>query len=108
MVFRELPRCDEPGGSPAARAVVAESCAIFPDPSVGLPSGHTSGPSLTLPLGVRARVLAPGAPSLVIAKLRSREKERDKGKEVLDPDSLDWGVWNGDGDARRAAEAARA
>jgi muramoyltetrapeptide carboxypeptidase LdcA involved in peptidoglycan recycling len=32
----------------------------------GFPSGHTIGPLLTLPLGVEARVVAAGAPRLVI------------------------------------------
>jgi muramoyltetrapeptide carboxypeptidase LdcA involved in peptidoglycan recycling len=31
----------------------------------GLPAGHTSGPALTLPLGVQARVIA-NAHSLVV------------------------------------------
>lgn len=67
VVFGELPRCDEPGGSPAARAVVAEVMRDFPGPVLfGLPSGHTTGPSLTLPLGVRAHVRATGAPALII------------------------------------------
>ena len=32
----------------------------------GFPSGHTSGPSMTLPFGVTARVIAQSAPRLVI------------------------------------------
>jgi hypothetical protein len=32
----------------------------------GLPSGHTDGATLTLPFGVRARVVARGTPALVI------------------------------------------
>ncbi|MCA1560147.1 MAG: LD-carboxypeptidase [Acidobacteria bacterium] len=67
MVFGELPRCDEPGGDPAARAVVADIMRDFPGPVLfGLPSGHTSGPSLTLPLGVHAHVRGNGAPALII------------------------------------------
>jgi membrane-associated phospholipid phosphatase len=32
----------------------------------GFPSGHTAGAALTLPLGVRARVMAGDRPALVI------------------------------------------
>jgi muramoyltetrapeptide carboxypeptidase len=67
LVFGELPKCDEPGGDPAARAVVASMTRDFPGPVLfGLPSGHTSGATLTLPFGVRARVLAGVNPRLVI------------------------------------------
>lgn len=67
IVFNELPRCDEPGGDPAARAVVADTLAEFPGPVLyGLPSGHTTAPTLTLPFGVRARVVATPVPRLVI------------------------------------------
>jgi muramoyltetrapeptide carboxypeptidase len=68
LVFGELPRCDEPGGDPAIRAVVADLVADFPGPVLfGLPSGHSAGPTLTIPFGVRARVVAaPDRPVLVI------------------------------------------
>ena len=67
LIFGELPRCDEPSGNPRVRQVVAELTADFPGPVLfGLPSGHTTGPTLTLPFGVRARVLAHAAPALVI------------------------------------------
>lgn len=67
IVFGEMPRCDETGGTPSARAVAAEILDGFPGPVVyGLPSGHTTGPSLTLPLGVRARVLADAGARVVI------------------------------------------
>jgi muramoyltetrapeptide carboxypeptidase LdcA involved in peptidoglycan recycling len=32
----------------------------------GFPSGHTAGPAMTLPLGVRAHVIAGARPALVI------------------------------------------
>jgi hypothetical protein len=32
----------------------------------GLPSGHTIGPTLTLPFGVRARVLTGARPALIV------------------------------------------
>ena len=67
LVFGELPRCDEPGGSPTAREVVEELTRGFRGPILyGLPSGHTAGPTMTLPFGVRARVLTTPRPSLII------------------------------------------
>jgi muramoyltetrapeptide carboxypeptidase len=57
LVFNELPRCDEPGGSPMARAVIEELTADFAGPVLfGLPSGHTDGATLTIPFGVTARI----------------------------------------------------
>jgi muramoyltetrapeptide carboxypeptidase len=67
VVFGELPRCDEPGGSVAIRSVVADVMADFRGPVLyGLPSGHTSGATITLPFGVAARVVAGTAPAVVI------------------------------------------
>jgi muramoyltetrapeptide carboxypeptidase len=67
IVFGEMLRCDEPGGGPGARGVLAELTRDFPGPVlVGLPAGHTAGPAHTLPLGVRARVVAGGRPRLVL------------------------------------------
>jgi muramoyltetrapeptide carboxypeptidase len=54
LVFGELPSCDEPGGEPAIREVL-----------FGFPSGHTAGPTWTLPLGVSARVVST-PPAVVI------------------------------------------
>ena len=69
VVVGELPRCDEPSGDPTARDVIRDLFADFPGPVLfGFPSGHTAGAAVTLPLGVRARVVAPsrGEPKLVI------------------------------------------
>lgn len=67
IVFGEMPGCDEPGGDLTARDAVRRVLEGFPGPVLfGLPSGHTSGPALTIPLGVRARVVAIGRPRLVI------------------------------------------
>jgi muramoyltetrapeptide carboxypeptidase len=67
LVFGELPRCDEPGDSATARAVVRDVLADFPGPVLfGLPSGHTEGATLTLPLGVSARIVGSARPMLVI------------------------------------------
>jgi muramoyltetrapeptide carboxypeptidase len=66
-VIGELPQCDEPSGDVTARAVMADLFADFPGPVlIGFPSGHTTGPSMTLPLGVTARVVADSTPRLVI------------------------------------------
>ena len=66
-MFNALPRCDEPGGSPTARDTVRLVLADFPGPILyGLPSGHTDGPTLTLPFGVTARVVSGRNPSFII------------------------------------------
>jgi muramoyltetrapeptide carboxypeptidase len=67
VVIGELPRCDEPAGEPGARAVMADLFADFPGPVlIGFPSGHTTGPAMTLPLGVTCRVVGAARPRLVI------------------------------------------
>ena len=67
VVFGELPGCDEPGGEPTARAVVADLVRDFPGPVlVGFPSGHTAGPALTLPLGVQVRVVGGPRSAVVV------------------------------------------
>jgi muramoyltetrapeptide carboxypeptidase len=67
VVFGELPGCDEPGGTPTARDVAADVLREFPGPVLfGFPSGHTTRPALTLPLGVRARVVGAPRPRLLI------------------------------------------
>jgi muramoyltetrapeptide carboxypeptidase len=67
VVVGELPGCDESTGDPTARSVVADLFAEFPGPVlIGFPSGHTAGPAMTLPLGVRCRVVGDGRPRLVI------------------------------------------
>jgi muramoyltetrapeptide carboxypeptidase len=67
VVIGELPGCDEPTGNPTARAVMADLFADFPGPVIiGFPSGHTTGPAMTLPFGVGCRVVAGSRPRLVI------------------------------------------
>jgi muramoyltetrapeptide carboxypeptidase len=67
VVFGQLPRCDEPGGAVTAHDVIAELFADFPGPVLlGFPSGHTTTPAMSLPLGVEARVVARGRPRLVL------------------------------------------
>jgi muramoyltetrapeptide carboxypeptidase len=67
IIFGELPRCDEPSGQPTGRGVVAELFAESPVPVVfGFPSGHTVGPAMTLPFGVRCRVVADVRPRVIV------------------------------------------
>ena len=67
VVIGELPRCDEPSGSPSARAVMADLFGDFPGPVLfGFPSGHTTGPAVTLPFGVMSRVITDSRPRLII------------------------------------------
>ncbi len=57
LVFGEMRGCDEPGGAVTARDVIRRLTGDFPGPVVyGFPSGHSTGPAWTLPLGVRVRV----------------------------------------------------
>jgi len=66
IVVGELPRCDEPESDITGRGVMAALFRDFPGPVlVGFPSGHTIGPTMTLPLGVRCRVIA-GARSRIV------------------------------------------
>jgi len=59
VVFGEMLACDEPGGDPRCRDVVHEVLADFRGPVLfGLASGHTTGPALSLPLGIAATVQA--------------------------------------------------
>jgi muramoyltetrapeptide carboxypeptidase len=67
VVFGELPRCDEPGGSLGIRSVIGDVMADFRGPVLyGLPSGHTSGATLTLPFGVAARVVTGMQPAVIV------------------------------------------
>ena len=77
VVFGELPGCDEPGGEPTARAVVADLVRDFPGPVlVGFPSGHTAGPALTLPLGVQVRVVGGPRSAVVVEEAAVELAER--------------------------------
>ncbi len=67
VVFGEMRGCDEPGGPPSARDTIAAALEGFPGPVLhGFPSGHTSGPCWTIPLGVRARIVSSPRPRIVI------------------------------------------
>jgi muramoyltetrapeptide carboxypeptidase len=67
VVFGEMPNCDEPGTDPTVVAMLASVMAGFGGPILfGLPSGHTAGATMTLPFGVRARVIAGARARLVV------------------------------------------
>jgi muramoyltetrapeptide carboxypeptidase len=67
IVLGTFPRCDEPDGSSTARGVLAGLLAEFPGPVVfGCPVGHVDGASITLPLGVRVRLVASAEPRLIV------------------------------------------
>jgi muramoyltetrapeptide carboxypeptidase len=67
IVFGEFPDCREPNGDVLARHVLESFAEGFGGPVLaGFPSGHTAGPTWTLPLGVAARVVTEPQPALVI------------------------------------------
>ena len=67
LLFGEMRGCDEPGGEVTARAVVERLTRDFQGPVViGFPSGHTTGPCWTLPLGVRVHLFTRPRPALLI------------------------------------------
>lgn len=67
VVLGEFVGCDEPGGVLAVKSVLASLLKDFNGPVIhGFPSGHTGNPLVTLPFGVRARVVANGHPRVII------------------------------------------
>jgi muramoyltetrapeptide carboxypeptidase len=69
VVFGEMRGCDEPQGGPTARATIADLMRNFSGPVLfGFPSGHTNGPALTIPLGVRVRVEAGSRPRVIVTE----------------------------------------
>jgi muramoyltetrapeptide carboxypeptidase len=67
LVFGEMRGCDEASGQGCALDVVRVFAGDFQGPVItGFPSGHTTGPSWTLPLGVRVRVVTAPRPSVVV------------------------------------------
>ncbi len=66
VVCAEFPACGD-GTGRDARSVVAAMLTDFPGPVLfGFPSGHTAGPTLTLPLGVTVTVTARRRPGLIV------------------------------------------
>ena len=70
IVFGEMPKCDEPGGRVTARDVAREFAEDFDGPVIfGLPSGHSTRPTLSLPLGVQTTVTGhPDDPAITITE----------------------------------------
>jgi muramoyltetrapeptide carboxypeptidase len=69
IVFGEMRGCHEPGtpSTISARDVIARFSRDMAGPVVfGFPSGHTSGPCWTLPLGVTVRLRSHPEPSLTV------------------------------------------
>ena len=67
LLFGEMKGCDEPGGAASVREVIAALARDFRGPVIsGLPSGHTTGPTWTLPLGVRATVVTRPRPTVIV------------------------------------------
>ncbi|HUQ88931.1 MAG TPA: LD-carboxypeptidase [Vicinamibacterales bacterium] len=70
IVFGEFPGCNEPAGDPAIRDVLRDFTNEFRGPVLfNFPSGHTSGPTWTLPFGVKAEVV--GGPSASVRILEA-------------------------------------
>ncbi len=75
ILFGEFPGCDEPGEDLRARETLTALTREFPGPVLfGLPSGHTPGAAVTLPLGVRARVVAGSRPAVAIEEAAVSEE----------------------------------
>jgi muramoyltetrapeptide carboxypeptidase LdcA involved in peptidoglycan recycling len=67
IVFGEMRGCDEPGGELSCRQTIEAFFDGWDIPILsGFPSGHTSGPCWSLPLGVRVRVAAGPRPAVVL------------------------------------------
>ena len=59
IVFSGMRDCDEPGGTPTSRDVIRDVLHGFPGPVMfGVTSGHDAGEVVSIPFGVRARVIA--------------------------------------------------
>jgi muramoyltetrapeptide carboxypeptidase len=67
LVFGEMRDCDEPGGRVTAADAIRDSLQDFHGPILfGFPSGHTTGPCWTLPLGALVRVVGAPSPAVVV------------------------------------------
>jgi muramoyltetrapeptide carboxypeptidase len=62
LVFGEMPDCDQhPDQGYSTEELISDLTAEFAVPVMfGFPSGHTTAPAWTLPLGIRARLDAGG------------------------------------------------
>jgi muramoyltetrapeptide carboxypeptidase len=69
VVCGEFPGCDEPTGQATVRAVIDKAFEAFPGPVLfGFPTGHTTGPALTVPLGVETRVIGRRRTSVIVTE----------------------------------------
>ena len=67
VVFGEMRGCDEPDGRLTAVDAIRHAMAGFGGPVFsGFPSGHTTGPVVTLPLGTAVRVATHPRPAIVV------------------------------------------
>jgi muramoyltetrapeptide carboxypeptidase len=67
LVFGEMRGCDEPDGRVTAADAIREATQDFHGPILyGFPSGHTTGPCWTLPLGALVRVVGAPSPAVVV------------------------------------------
>lgn len=67
LVFGEMRGCDEPGGAATVIEVISRLTRVHAGPVIiGFPSGHTTGPTWTLPLGVNVRVSTQPRPTVLI------------------------------------------
>ena len=63
IVLGEFPGCGEPGGDPAITEVLRDFTADLKIPVLfNFPSGHTGGPTWTLPFGVKVEVVSGPSP----------------------------------------------
>jgi muramoyltetrapeptide carboxypeptidase len=67
LIFGEMRGCDEANGEAGALDVIRAFAGDIEGPIItGFPSGHTTGPSWTLPLGVRVRVVTAPRASVIV------------------------------------------
>lgn len=67
LIFGEMRGCDEAGEHASALEVIRAFARDCRGPVItGFPSGHTTGPCWTLPLGVRVRVVTTPRPAVVV------------------------------------------
>ena len=67
LIFGEMRGCDEPGGQVTARDAIEAATEGVAGPILfGFPSGHTTGPCWTLPIGVRVRIVAELEPGIIV------------------------------------------
>ena len=67
IVFGEMRGCDEPDGRVKAVDAIRQAMHDFHGPILfGFPSGHTTGPCWTLPLGALVRVVGSPSPAVVV------------------------------------------